>query len=203
MSKEEAAFQRIFTEGVTASQAGNADLAIERYSEALKLRPTCYSCQYNLGLSYSGKKDIAKAEEAFLAATKLKADAAEPYNQLANLYNEKKDFAKASEMAAEASKRSSSAPGGGGADMFFNQGVVLMNAQKMPEARAAFEAAVKAKPDYSEAWYLLASAYTNQGQFKEAVEAYESYLKHAPSTEKPEKLAGAKSNIAALKPLIK
>jgi Flp pilus assembly protein TadD len=203
MSKEEAAFQKVFTEGVTASQAGNADLAIERYGEALKLRPSCYSCQYNLGLSYAGKKDIAKAEEAFLAATKLKADAAEPYNQLANLYNEKKDFAKAAEMAAEASKRTSSTPGGGGADTFFNQGVVLMNAQKMAEAKGAFEAAVKARPDYSEAWYLLASAYTNQGQFKEAVDAYENYLKHAPSTEKPEKLAGAKANIAALKPLIK
>ena len=201
-SKEDAAFQQVFSEGVAASQAGNHDVAIEKYSEALKTRPTCYSCQYNLGLSYAAKKDVAKAEEAFIAATKLKTDAAEPYSQLANLYNEKKDFAKAAEMAGEASKRSSSSAGGGGADTHFNQGVVLMNAQKMAEAKTAFEAAVKAKPDYAEAWYLLASAYTNQGQFKEAVEAYENYVKFAPPSD-AKKIEGAKQNIAALKPLIK
>ena len=202
VSKEDAAFQKLFSEGVAASQAGNHDVAIEKYSEALKTRASCYSCQYNLGLSYAAKKDTAKAEEAFLAATKLKADAAEPYNQLANIYNEKKDFAKAAEMAGEAAKRSSAAGGGGGADTYFNQGVVLMNGQKMAEAKAAFEAAVKAKPDYAEAWYLLASAYTNQGQFKEAVEAYENYVKHAPPSD-TKKIENAKQNIAALKPLIK
>jgi Flp pilus assembly protein TadD len=202
-SKEDLAFQKVFSEGVAASQAGNHDLAIEKYNEALKTRASCYSCQYNLGLSYAAKKDLGKAEEAFLAATKLKADAAEPYNQLANLYNEKKDFAKAAEMAGEAAKRSGTGgAGGGGADTYFNQGVVLMNAQKMPEAKTAFEAAVKAKPDYAEAWYLLASAYTNQGQFKEAVEAYENYVKHAPPSD-TKKIEGAKQNIAALKPLIK
>jgi Flp pilus assembly protein TadD len=201
-SKEDLAFQKTFSEGVAASQAGNHDLAIEKYNEALKTRASCYSCQYNLGLSYAAKKDLGKAEEAFLAATKLKADAAEPYNQLANLYNEKKDFAKAAEMAGEAAKRSGTGGAGGGADTYFNQGVVLMNAQKMPEAKTAFEAAVKAKPDYAEAWYLLASAYTNQGQFKEAVEAYENYVKHAPPSD-TKKIEGAKQNIAALKPLIK
>jgi Flp pilus assembly protein TadD len=202
-SKEDLAFQKVFSEGVAASQAGNHDLAIEKYNEALKTRASCYSCQYNLGLSYAAKKDSAKAEEAFLAATKLKADAAEPYNQLANLYNEKKDFAKAAEMAGEAAKRGTSGgAAGGGADSYFNQGVVLMNAQKMAEAKTAFEAAVKAKPDYAEAWYLLASAYTNQGQFKEAVDAYENYVKHAPPSD-TKKIEGAKQNIAALKPLIK
>jgi Tfp pilus assembly protein PilF len=202
VSKEEAAFQKAFSEGVAASQAGNHDAAIEKYSEALKTRASCYSCQYNIGLSYAAKKDLAKAEEAFIAATKLKADAAEPYSQLANIYNEKKDFAKAAEMAGEASKRTSTTAGGGGADTYFNQGVVLMNAQKMAEAKGAFEAAVKAKPDYAEAWYLLASAYTNQGQFKEAVDAYENYVKHAPPSD-TKKIEMAKQNIAQLKPLIK
>lgn len=201
-SKEDAAFQKVFTEGVAASQAGNHDLAIEKYNEALKTRASCYSCQYNIGLSYAAKKDLGKAEEAFIAATKLKADAAEPYSQLANLYNEKKDFAKAAEMAGEASKRTSATAGGGGADTYYNQGVVLMNAQKMAEAKTAFEAAVKAKPDYAEAWFQLASAYTNQGQFKEAVDAYENYVKHAPAAD-TKKIEMAKQNIAALKPLIK
>jgi tetratricopeptide (TPR) repeat protein len=201
-SKEDEAFQKVFNEGVAASQAGNQDLAIQRYTEALKARASCFSCQYNLGLAYAAKKDLPKAEEAFLAATKLKADAAEPYSQLANLYNEQKNYAKAAEMAGEATKRSATAPGGGSAETYFNQGVTLMNAQKMAEAKAAFEAAIKARPNYADAYYLLASAYTNQGQFKEAVDAYENFLKYAPATDS-KKIEDAKTNIAALKPLIK
>jgi tetratricopeptide (TPR) repeat protein len=203
LSKEEAAFQKLFEEGVAASQGGKHDLAIERYLEALKAKPSCYSCQYNLGLSYLGKKDTAKAEAAFLEASKLKPDAAEPYSQLANIYDEQKNYEKAKAMMAESVKRSGATAGGTNAATLYNQGVMLIKGGNMGEARAAFEAAIKAKPDYADAYYLLASAYVNQGQFKEAVSAYESYLKHAPAGDNPRKLEDAKNNIAALKPLIK
>ena len=57
-------------------------------------------------------------------------------------------------MAAEASKRSGGAAGGGAsAESLFNQGVVLWNGQKDAEAKVQFEAAVKAKPDYADAHY--------------------------------------------------
>ena len=78
---------------------------------------------------------------------KLKPDFAEAYNGLANLYNAEKKF----DQAAEASKKamelaSAPAAGGGrrrggraGASQTFNQGVILWNAGKIPEAKAQFE----------------------------------------------------------------
>ena len=203
LSKEDAAFQKVFSEGVAASQAGNHDVAIEKYSEALKTRPTCYSCQSNLGLSYAAKKDIGegrrgvhRGDEAQGRRRRAVQPARQPVQREEGLREGRGDGRRSLE-ALERRRRAAAAP-----TRTSTRACVLMNAQKMAEAKTAFEAAVKAKPDYADAWYLLASAYTNQGQFKEAVEAYENYVKLAPPSD-AKKIEGAKQNIAALKPLIK
>jgi outer membrane protein assembly factor BamD (BamD/ComL family) len=187
MSKEEAAkqetMQKAFNEGIAATQAGKLDEAIAKFSEAKAVNPDCYACQFNIGLSYAAKKDVAKAEEAFLAASALKPESPEPFNQMANMFNAAKQFDRAAQMAAEASKRSAGAAGGGGAsaESLFNQGVVLWNGQKYAEAKAQFEAAAKAKPDYADAHYWVGMASLNTGAMPAARSAFESYLKYAPT----------------------
>jgi tetratricopeptide (TPR) repeat protein len=189
MSKEEAAkadaMQKAFGEGTAAIQAGKLDEAIAKFTEAKAINPDCYACQFNIGLAYATKKDVAKAEEAFLAASALKPEAPEPYNQMANLFNVAKQFDKAAAMVAEAAKRSAGTAGGGGAsaESLFNQGVVLWNGQKYAEAKVQFEAAVKAKPDYADAHYRLGMASLNIGAMPAAREAFENYLKYAPTGE--------------------
>jgi tetratricopeptide (TPR) repeat protein len=119
MSKEEAAkidtMQKAFDEGIKLTQAGKLDEAIAKFMEAKAINPDCFACQFNIGLSYAAKKDVPKAEEAFLAASALKPESPEPFNQMANLYNASKQYDKAAQMAAEASKRSAGAAGAGGA----------------------------------------------------------------------------------------
>jgi protein O-GlcNAc transferase len=186
MTKEEAAKQeamsKAFNEGVALTQAGKLDEAIAKFSEAKAVNPDCYACQFNIGLSYAAKKDVAKAEEAFLAASALKPDTPEPFNQMANMFNASKQYDKAAQMAAEASKRSAGATGGGAsAESLFNQGVVLWNGQKYAEAKVQFEAAVKAKPDYADAHYWLGMASLNTGAMPAARTSFESYLKYAPT----------------------
>jgi tetratricopeptide (TPR) repeat protein len=189
ISKEEAAkaeaMQKAFNEGTAAIQAGKIDEAIAKFTEAKAINPDCYACQFNIGLAYATKKDVAKAEEAFLAASALKPEAPEPYNQMANLFNVAKQFDKAAAMVAEAAKRSAGTAGGGGAsaESLFNQGVVLWNGQKYAEAKVQFEAAVKAKPDYADAHYRLGMASLNIGAMPAAREAFENYLKYAPTGE--------------------
>ncbi|MEO5824138.1 MAG: tetratricopeptide repeat protein [Vicinamibacteraceae bacterium] len=185
-SKEEAAkqaaMQKAFDDGVALTQAGKLDEAIAKFSEAKAVNPDCFACQFNIGLSYAAKKDVPKAEEAFLAASALKPESPEPFNQMANMYNAAKQFDKAAQMAAEASKRSGGAAGGGAsAESLFNQGVVLWNGQKYAEAKVQFEAAVKAKPEYAEAHYWLGMASLNTGAMPAARASFESYLKHAPT----------------------
>ena len=188
MSKEEAAkldaMQKAFDEGIALTQAGKLDEAIAKFSAAKAINPDCFACQFNIGLSYAAKKDVPKAEEAFLAASALKPESPEPFNQMANLYNASKQYDKAAQMAAEASKRSAGAAGAGGAasaESLFNQGVVLWNGQKYAEAKVQFEAAVKAKPDYADAHYWVGMANLNTGQMPAARASFEAYLKYAPT----------------------
>ena len=186
MSKEEAAkldtMQKAFDEGIKLTQAGKLDEAIAKFMEAKAINPDCYACQFNIGLSYAAKKDVPKAEEAFLAASALKPESPEPFNQMANMYNANKQYDKAAQMAAEASKRSAGAAGGGAsAESLFNQGVVLWNGQKYAEAKVQFEAAVKAKPDYADAHYWVGMASLNTGAMPAARASFESYLKYAPT----------------------
>jgi TolA-binding protein len=185
VSKEEAAkmqaMQKAFEDGIALTQAGKLDEAIVKFSEAKAVNPDCYACQFNIGLSYAAKKDIPKAEEAFLAASALKPESPEPYNQMANMYNAAKQFDKAAQMAAEASKRSGGAAGGASAESLFNQGVVLWNGQKYADAKVQFEAAVKAKPDYADAHYWVGMASLNTGAMPAARASFESYLKYAPT----------------------
>jgi protein O-GlcNAc transferase len=164
------------------TQAGKFDEAIAKFTEAKSHNPDCYACQFNIGLSYAAKKDVAKAEEAFLAASALKPDTPEPFNQMANMFNANKQYDKAAQMAAEASKRSGGAAGGGASpESLFNQGVVLWNGQKYAEAKVQFEAAVKAKPDYADAHYWVGMASLNTGAMPAARASFESYLKYAPT----------------------
>ena len=186
MSKEEAAkvaaMSKAFEEGVEASKAQNYDLAIAKFTEAKTAQPDCYACAYNIGLAYAGKKDLAKAEEAFLAAAALKPDSPDPYNQLANLFNANKQYDKATAMVAEASKRAGGgAAGGASAESLFNQGVVLWNGGKFAEAKVQFEAAAKAKPDYADAHYWTGMANLNTGAIPAARASFEAYMKYAPT----------------------
>jgi tetratricopeptide (TPR) repeat protein len=186
MSKEDAAkqeaMQKAFDEGIAATKAGNLDEAIAKFSAAKAVNPDCYACQFNIGLSYAAKKDVAKAEEAFLAASALKPDTPEPFNQMANMFNAAKQFDKAAQMAAEASKRSAGGAGGAASpESLFNQGVVLWNGQKYAEAKVQFEAAAKAKPDYADAHYWIGMASLNTGAMPAARSSFENYLKYAPT----------------------
>lgn len=187
-SKEDTAKQdalsKLFGEGVALTQAGKLDEAIAKFMEAKAQNPDCYACQFNIGLSYAAKKDVPKAEEAFLAASALKPESPDPYNQLAQLYNSDRQFDKAAQAAAEAAKRSGGAAGGAPtAEALFNQGVVLWNANKYAEAKTAFEGAAKAKPDYADAHYRLGMACLNTGAIPDARASFENYLKYAPTGE--------------------
>ena len=186
MSREEAqkadAFRKVFEAGIAASNAGNYDEAIARFTEALGMRADCYSCQFNIGSSYTQKQDYPKAEEAFKKALEMKPDSPEPYNALANVYNTQKRFEEAAKMTEEANK-----VGGGGAvlganpDALFNQGVIFWNAGKIPEAKKQFEETLKVKPDHAEANYWVGMAHLNAGELNDSVEHFEEYLKLAPT----------------------
>ena len=184
MAAKTAALKKTFEEGVTASRAGNHDAAITAFQAAAELNPNCFDCYYNIAFSESQKKDWDKAEAAYKKAIELKADYAEAYSGLANVYNASRKFDLAAAASAKAMELSGSAPGalaGGNADAMFNQGVILWNAGKIPEAKKQFEGAVAANPNHAESHYQLGMALVNEGNLAGAATEFETYLKLAPN----------------------
>ena len=200
MSKEDAAkakakgeaANKAFTEGVAAMNEQKYDDAIAKFQEVIAAVPNCPECYANIGTAQSGQKKYDEAEASYKKAIEIKPDMAEAYNGLANLYNAEKKFdqaAEASKKAMELSQAAGAAGGPGGAGAaggasaaaVYNQGVILWNAGKIPEAKAQFEQAVKLDPNNADAHYWLGMAYVNGGDTKSAKPEFETYLKLAPN----------------------
>jgi tetratricopeptide (TPR) repeat protein len=194
MSKEEAAKQQAkvtairksFDDAVALSNEGKNEEAIAKFNEVLAGVPKCAECYANIATIYARMKDWDKAEAAFKQAIEAKPDFAEAYNGLATVYNAEKKFDQATEASAQAMKLmgggAAGAPGGGAtASATFNQGVILWNAGKIPEAKAQFEQAVKLDPNMADAHYWLGMALVNGGNTAEAKPQFETYLKLAPT----------------------
>ncbi len=195
-SAEDQKFRQLFDEGVKAAGADNHDEAIAKFNEALGLRDDCYACYMNLGSAYYEKKDTAKAEEAFKKAAEVSPEESRPYQALADLYNATGKRSEAAEMASKAASLGA-ASGGASAGDLYNQGVILWNAGKIPEAKVQFEAAVKADPNYADAHYWLGMAILNAGDMANAGEHFEHYLQLAPNGQYAEQ---AKGVLSSLKP---
>ena len=189
-----AELKKAFEEGVAASRAGNHDLAIEKFNAAAAAMPNCYDCLYNVGYAYLQKKDEKQAEASWLKALELKADYTEALNALATLYNNQKRFDEAAAMGAKAA--AAGGAGGGSADAIYNQGIILWNQGKIPEAKAKFEEAIKANPNHAESNFQLGMAQLNEGLLAEAIASFEKYLQLAPEGQFA---AQAKGMLAQLK----
>ncbi len=199
--------QALFEAGVAASKAGDYDTAIGKFNEAIVLLPTCSDCYYNIGQANSQKKDYAKAEEAFKKAIEIKPDYSEAYNGLATIYNAQKKFdeaatasQKAAEVAASTAGPGGAAAGGGNVNALYNQGVIAWNAQKVDEAKATFEEALKADPNHADSHFQLGMCLVNLAKYADALKEFETYMTLAPEGQFA---AQAKALIPAVKAQIK
>jgi len=178
-----AELRKAFDEGVAQSRSGQYDASIESFNKALAVNPNCQDCLYNIGFAHAQKKEYDKAEENYKKAILIKPDYAEAYNGLANIYNAQRKFDEAAAASAKANELTAAAPGGlsgGNADSLYNQGVILWNSGKIPDAKKAFEQAIAANPNHAESHYQLAMALVNEGKLAEAATEFNSYLKLSP-----------------------
>lgn len=191
-----------FADGVRLSNEGKSDEAIAKFMEVANTIPNCAECYANIGTVQAKDKKYDEAEASFKKSIEMKPDFAEGYNGLANVYNMEKKFDQAAEAGKKAMELAGAAPGGAGASSApsasasFNQGVILWNANKFPEAKASFEAAVKADPNMAEAHYWLGMALLNGGDTAGAKPKFETYLKLAPTGQYADT---AKSIVASIK----
>ena len=197
------ALQKAFDAGVAASKAGKYDDAIASFNEAVGMAPNCADCYYNIGVANVQKQDLAAAEVAYKKALEVKPDHCDALANLASVYNAEKklDLAletttKAGQCGGGAAGAAAGGGGGGSAASLYNEGVILWNQGKYPEAKAKFEASAKADPNNAETQYRLGMANVNLGDMAGATAAFEACSKAAPSGPHA---AEVKSFIAAMK----
>ena len=194
------ALQTMAATAIAAMKAGDNDGAIKGFTEVVTKVPTCSDCYYNIAVAHTNKKEYTEAEAAYKKVIELNPNSAEAYTGLANIYNAQRKFDLAGEASASAAKLSGGAAGGGSAEALYNQGVILFNSQKFPEARAQFESAVKADPNMAMAHYQLGMTALNLGDFNLAVSSLETYLKLEPNGSKA---AEVKASLPALQGMVK
>jgi tetratricopeptide (TPR) repeat protein len=207
--KETAAIQATAASAMEAYKAERYEESATKLNEVVAKLTTCADCFLYLGQSYYQLKKYDEAEAALKKSIEI-SPTVEAYTALTRYYNQQKKYDLAAEMSQKASDLASApaplapAPAGAGAkpaagtgatgaaaatpppaptansETLYNQGVVLWNAGKYAEAKAQFEAAVKANPGNAEAQYQLGMAHLNLGELPQARTAFEGYLKAAP-----------------------
>ena len=189
--KKIAELQKLFDEGVAASRAGNYAEAIAKFEQTTVILPTCADCYFNLGIVHLRNKELDKAAAAYEKSAELRPDNAATWTDLANIYTQMGQHEKAleaSNKAAQYAEKDGAAGGGAGAGALYNQGVILWNQQKYPEAKEKFEAAAKADPKHPDSQFMLGMALLNTGGDKAAaIAAFEAYIQLAPGAPNAEK----------------
>ena len=190
-----AAVRANFDAGVAASNAGNFDEAIAKFNAVLVDAPKCTECYTNIAAVHLRKKEYDQSEAMYKKALEVNPSSADAYNGLATVYNAQKKFDQAAEMSAQAQKLSAATPGGASASSVFNQGVIAWNASKIPDAKKAFEEAIRIDPKLADAHYWLGMANLNEGKMPDAAKSFEEYLKLAPTGQYAEQAKGILTQI--------
>jgi tetratricopeptide (TPR) repeat protein len=73
------------------------------------------------------------------------------------------------------------APAARSAQQAFDEGVQLMKAKRFDEAAAAFQQAVKARPDFAEAHSNLGYSLRNSGRLDQAIASYQEAIRLKPN----------------------
>jgi Flp pilus assembly protein TadD len=180
-----ATMQAEFDAGVAAI-ATSPDDAIAKLLVVAGQIPNCAICHSKIGDANVKKGDQVAAEASYKEAIKLDPELADPYAALAILYNQQKKFDEASAMSTKANELLGASATGGDPAALYNQGIILWNAGKFPEAKAEFEKVIKLDPKMAEAYFRLGMVNLNLGQLPDAAKAFEEYLKIAPTGENAE-----------------
>jgi Tfp pilus assembly protein PilF len=174
-----------------AVAAGRFDDAIAQIMAVSAEVTSCNSCFSKIGDVYIAKSaaatsedqkkaDIATGEKYYKQAIEIEPGNPDPYAALASLYNQLHRLEEATQMSTKATELAAASGAGGNADALYNQGVILWNQQKAPEAQAALEKAVAADPKMADAQYLLGMVLINQGKMAEAKKPFLEYMKLEP-----------------------
>lgn len=172
--------QQIVADGLRRAAANDYMGAAAQFRQSIVLAPDCAVCFFHLGQAEAGLKQEEAAERAYKQAISLNPEYVEAYGALAGLYNERRAFAQAIENGTRAADLADRLAPDRASLYRYDEGVYLWNAGRVPEARQAFEAALRLDPGNADAHFELALALINQGDVPSAADHLRTYLHLAP-----------------------
>ena len=156
--------QKKYNEGVRALTAQSYMESVQKFTEAILLDENYVNAYFNRGMAFKGLKKNTEAIADFDKVITL-----DPANDVAafskaQIYEESGDFAsaaKAYKQAGEINRANEKYP--------YYQGVALFQLESWDDAIAAFDEAIRRKPDY-------AYAYNDRGSVKMKMENYDGAI---------------------------
>ncbi len=164
----------LVNEAKTALQGGNANLAVEKLQQALRLDPNAEEALYLLGNAYTQQGQLPQAEEQFLKALKINGKDADARSNLGVVYYRQGKLPEAEQAFRAALSQKAS-----DADIHYNLGGVLAAENKLDDAVSEFKKAEELNPSLAEPYLGLGSVYKLQGKKAEAIAALQEYLKRS------------------------
>ena len=161
--------------GVSRTQIGKLDEAIEAYKKSILLKPDFALAHYNLGSTLQELGRLDEAEASYTKAITLKPNHAEAHYNLGNMLKElgRLDEAEASYKQAIVFKPDYP-------EAHSNLGNMLQEIDRLGEAEASYTQALALKPDFAEVHYNLGGTLKKLGRLEEAEASYTQALAVKP-----------------------
>ncbi|MBD0371536.1 MAG: tetratricopeptide repeat protein [Pyrinomonadaceae bacterium] len=177
--------QELYEKAQAAIQANDSKRAIEHLRAAISIYPDFALALNSLGVEYLKLGDANKALEALGAAVRLSPDAFVPRLNYGIAYLEKKQFAEAEANLRQALQKNDGSPS---AHMYL--GITLISLRRYDEAEKELQRAVSLKggDNMAQAHKMLGGLYWKKGQFKEAADQLDVYLKLMPKAPDAERI---------------
>jgi tetratricopeptide (TPR) repeat protein len=159
--------------GIVYKEKGRYDLAIKHFKKALKFKPNYAPARNNLGTAYFEKKDWDAAIICFKQVSNnlLYATPHYPLYNLGRAYYHKKEYLLSEKYYIGALDKKPNF-----AVALQGLGKTYISMGKIPEALAALESAVKAAPEFAQAYFNLGEAYQLSRRYKKARDAYNKVI---------------------------
>jgi tetratricopeptide (TPR) repeat protein len=181
-----------FEAAVALTGAGKLDEAEAAYKAILEKTPDVPEVWQNLGYIAKEKKDYATAEADYQKALELRPESTDIASALAQLYQ---DTGQPEKAMALMEKQAGANPQDAKAQL--NRGIFLLNSGNSVASIEAFQAAIAADPQMTDAYYFLGTQLVGQGKIPEAIQSLEKFLSLNPTN--PQYVQTAQGLLKALK----
>lgn len=148
--------------------AGEFDLAIAEYTQAIKLNPDYVKAYNNRGLAFNGKEEYGQAIEDYDKAIRLIPDYAPYYTNRGVAYDRKDEYDRAIEDFDQAIRLNPDA-----AIAYSNRSASLIHKRQYDLAIDDCNEAIRLDPDYAHAYVNRGFAYTFLDRGSEAQQDFE------------------------------